>query len=73
MATNQEMLSQTYINVHEIKTTALPALPAQVWAVPIKRGGQNISALQELANVNTSLAEVHKKLDAILAKLNEGA
>lgn len=73
MATNQEMLTWTYQKVTSIIDTILPALPGKVWAVTIRRGGQNVSALQELANANTSLEEVHKKLDAIIAKQNEGA
>lgn len=71
MATNQEMLTWTYQKVTKLVDEILPALPASVWAVTIRRGGQNVTALQELANVNTSLAEAHKKLDAIIAKLEE--
>lgn len=73
MASNEEMLHWNYQRLDRIENQHIPALPAQVWAVTVKRGGVNVSALQELANTNTSLIEVHRKLDAILAKLNEGA
>ena len=78
MATNQEMHSQTYINVHNILTKLLPALPGKVWDTPVRRGGKNVSALQELADAKTvgyqnadTLDAVNQKLDQIITLLKE--
>lgn len=78
MASNQEMHSQTYINVHNLLTKLVPGIPSKVWDVPVRRGGKNVSALQELADAKTvgyenrdSITALDKKLDAILALLKE--
>lgn len=43
-----------------------------VWKWPVKRGGKNIPAIQELADAKTLAISNGAKLDAILAHLNAG-
>lgn len=53
MATNQEMHSQTYVSVAKNLNAPVSEIPAEVWGVEVKRGGQLVSALQELADTKT--------------------
>lgn len=79
MPTNEEMLHDIHAHAQYLD---LPTskIADRVIHAKVRRDGGEISLIQEIADSKTlgqqnkaALAEAHKKLDAILAKLNEGA
>lgn len=71
MATNQEMHSQTYINVHNL-VGAVEKLPSDVWNdVSVRRNGKTVNALQELADTKTLALETKAQLAALTELLKQ--
>lgn len=67
MATNQEMHSATYVAVATKLDGKISDIPNKVWNTKVTRDGQQISAIQELADAK-SLA---LKLQADVAALTK--
>jgi hypothetical protein len=66
MATNQEMLSSTYVNVHKLVNELLAdGVKYKYGILPILVETQRRQAVNQI--------QINEKLDAIIAKLNEGA
>ena len=49
------------------------AVPRKVWGISIRRGGKNISALQELADAKTLIIKQQATIDSLAAKVNSQA
>ena len=70
MATNREMHSQTYLNVHNL-VGAVEELPSEIWNVNVRRNGKTVSALQELADAKTLALENKAGIAALTELLKQ--
>jgi len=59
-----KMISDTLEAVRGIESPTAAEVAGAVWSTPVKRGGKNISALQELADAKTHAAEAAKGITA---------
>lgn len=65
--TNENRLHETHARATRYLDTKLSEIDTQVWAVKVNRGGQAISALQELADTKTYAIDAKAQLQALRA------
>jgi hypothetical protein len=65
MATNQEKLDLAHDRAKKYIDSPVSSVPAKVWAETVRRGGQDISVKQELADAKSGV----QRLEAAVAAL----
>jgi hypothetical protein len=67
MALSDKQQTELYNRVMRYVDSKVSDVPKRVWGIPVKRGGKQISALQELADAKTLLIKQQATIDALTA------
>ena len=67
MALSDKQQADLYNRVSRYLDSKVSDVPKRVWGMPIRRGGKQISALQELADAKTLIIKQQATIDALTA------
>jgi len=67
MALSDKQQTELYNRVMRYVDSKVSDVPKRVWGIPVKRGGKQVSALQELADAKTLLIKQQATIDALTA------
>jgi len=67
MALSDKQQTELYNRIIRYVDSKVSDVPKRVWGIPVKRGGKNISALQELADAKTLIIKQQATIDALAA------
>jgi len=71
MALTDKQQSDMYYKVNRYLDSKVSDVPKRVWGTSIRRGGKNISALQELADAKTLISRQQATIDALTAAVKK--
>jgi len=70
MALSDKQQTELYNRIIRYVDSKVSDVPKRVWGMPVRRGGKQISALQELADAKTLIIKQQATIDALTAKVN---
>lgn len=70
MALTDKQQTDLYNRIIRYIDAPVSAVPKKVWGITVRRGGKNISALQELADAKTLIIQQQATIAALTAKVN---
>jgi len=71
MALSDKQQTELYNRVIRYIDSKVSDVPKRVWGTPVKRGGKNVSALQELADAKTLISRQQATIDALTAAVKK--